>query len=248
MYYFNQSPPVNPPSGLHRGTRPRWVQVGSGTSYEWHDGRLQALAIEALAPGTSLVGSWRIPLVVNGRRAAVSGTLWYRGAPSIVWFWPIAVLVLCVMAAWRLQDAAIDAWMARALAALTLFGITLAAVGRDLHGRPGLSGFGLVELAVILTFVIWALSRVIQDRASSLILFLIAVVATWEGVSLIPTLLHGYVLLAVPPVLGRLAAVICLGGATALGFAIVRLLQREDGGEETEATSAVAAGNVAQGV
>ncbi len=248
MYYFNQSPPVIPPSGLHRSTRPRWVQVGSGTSYEWHDGRLQALAIEAIAPGTSRVGSWRIPLVVNGRHTTVSGTLWYRGAPSIAWFWPIAVLVLCVLAAWRLQDAAIDASMGRLLAVLTLFGITLAAVGRDLHGRPGLSGFGLVELAVILVFAIWALARIARDRASSLVLFLIAVVAAWEGVSLIPTLLHGYVLLAVPPVLGRLAAVICLGGPIALGFAIVRLLRREESGEETEAAGAGTAGTVAQGV
>ena len=248
MYYFNQSPPVNPPFGLHRTTHPRWVQVGSGTSYEWHDGRLQALAIVALAPGTARVGSWRIPLLVNGRRTTISGTLWYRGAPSIVWFWPIAVLLLCVIAAWRLQDAAIDAWMGRLLAVLTLLGITLAAVGRDLHGRPGLSVFGLVELAVVLTFVGWALSRIIRDRATSLILFLIAVVAAWEGVSLIPTLLHGYVLLAVPPVLGRLAAVVCLGGAMALGFVIVRLLQREEGGEEAEAARPATAGNVAQGV
>jgi hypothetical protein len=247
MDYFNQSPPVIPPSGLHRTTRPRWVQIGSGTGYEWHDGRLQALAIEALAPGASFVGSWRIPLVVNGRHTTVAGTLWYRGAPSIAWFWPIAVLVLCVVAAWRLQDAAIDTWMGGVLAALTLFGITLAAVGRDLHGRPGLSGFGLVELAVIVTFVIWALSRIIRDRASSLILFLIAVVAAWEGGSLIPTLLHGYVLLAVPPVLGRLATVICLSGAMALGFAIVRLLHREESGE-TEAGGAGTAGTVAQGV
>ena len=78
--------------------------------------------------------------------------------------------------------------------------------------------------------------------------FLIAVVAAWEGVSLIPTLLHGYVLLAVPPVLGRLAAVICLGGPIALGFAIVRLLRREESGEETEAAGAGTAGTVAQGV
>ncbi len=242
MYYFNQSPSVNPPPGLRRTTRPRWVQAGSGTSYEWHDGRLQALAIEALAPGASLVGSWRIPLVVNGRHTTVSGTLLYRGAPSIVWFWPIAVLVLCVVAAWRLQDAAIDAWMGRVLAALTLFGIALAAVGRDLHGRPGLSGFGLVELAVILAFAIWALSRIARDRASSLILFLIAVVAAWEGVSLIPTLLHGYVLLAVPPVLGRLATVICLSGAIGLGFAILRLLHREQSTEQIDAGGAQTAG------
>jgi hypothetical protein len=168
----------------------------------------------------------------------VSGKLLYQGAPSVAWFWPIVVLVLCVLAGWRLQDAGIDTSMGRALAVLTLFGIALAAVGRDLHGRPGLSGFGLVELAVVLTFVTWALSRIVRDRVTSLLLFLIAVVAAWEGVSLIPTLLHGYVLLAVPPLFGRLATVICLGGAMGLGFAIVRLLRREEGREEIEARDA----------
>ena len=229
MYYFNQSPPINPPSWLRRTTRPRWIPVGSGTSYEWHDGRLQALAIVALAPGASLVGSWRIPLVVNGRPPPFPEHFAYRGAPSIAWFWPIAVLVLCVIAAWRLQDPRIDAATARAVAILTLFGIMLAAVGRDLHGRPALSAIGVVELAVILTFAIWALSRIVRHSAGSLVLFLIAVAAAWEGISLLPTLLHGYVLLAVPPLLGRLATVICLGGAIALGFSIVRLLRREEG-------------------
>ena len=229
MYYFNQSPPINPPSWLRRTTRPRWIPVGSGTSYEWHDGRLQALATVALAPGASFVGSWRIPLVVNGRATSLSGTLAYRGAPSIVWFWPIAVLMLCVLAGWRLQDSLIDAATGRALAVLTVFGIMLAAVGRDLHGRPALSAIGVVELAVILAFAIWALSRIVRHSAGSLVLFLIAVAAAWEGISLLPTLLHGYVLLAVPPLLGRLATVICLGGAIALGFSIVRLLRREEG-------------------
>jgi hypothetical protein len=246
MYYFNQSPPVTPPLGIRRTTRPRWLRVGSGTSYEWHDGRLQALAIEAIAPGASSVGSWRIPLIVNGRRTSVAGTLWYRRAPSIVWFWPMAVLALCVLAAWRLQEARIDAATGRALAVLTLFGITLAAVGRDLHGRPGLSGFGVVELAVISTFVAWALSRVVRDRASSLILFLIAVVAAWEGVSLIPTLLHGYVLLAMPPLLGRIATVICLSGAITLGLPILSLLRREESDEEIGDAGADVVGAMAQ--
>ena len=135
--------------------------------------------------------------------------------------------------------------MGRVLAVFTLLGIMLAALGRDLHGRPGLSGFGVVELAVILTFVAWALSRIAHDKASSLILFLIAVVAAWEGVSLIPTLLHGYVLLAVPPLFGRAATVICLGGAIVLGFPIVRLLRRE---ESDEIQAAATASNTAQRV
>jgi hypothetical protein len=223
MYYFNQIPPANPPSRLGRTTPAHWIPVGDGDSYEWHDGRLHALALEAVAPGTSSLGSWRIPLVVNGRRLAVSGTLWFQGAPSIAWFWPVAVLLLCVLAAWRLHDLKIDSEVARLIALLTLVGITIAAIGRDLHGRPGLSGFGVAELTLIAVLAAWTASRIARDRAGAFAFCVVVVAALWEGITLIPTLLHGYVLLGVPPFLGRLATVMCLGGAVALALPTVRL-------------------------
>jgi len=234
MYYFNQNPPVDPPLGLKRDAPERWLRVASGYTYEWHDGRLHAFAMEAVAPGSAFAGPWRIPVLINGRRSAVSGSLWYRGGPSIVWLWPMVVLVLCVLAAWRLQDARVDALTARGLAGLTLFGITLAAIGRDLHGRPGISGFGAVELALITAFTVWAALRVGRDRAGSFTLFVITVVAVWEGLSLFPTLFNGFVLLAIPPFLGRLATIICLGGAIALVFPIVRLLRSEERDADSE--------------
>jgi hypothetical protein len=227
MYYFDQTPAENPPSGLKRHAPQRWLQVGSGLSYQWHDGRLHAFALEAIAPGASYAGSWQIPILVNGRRTAVSGTLWYRGGPSIAWLWPIAILILCVLAAWRLHDSRLDALVARSVAALTLFGIALAAVGRDLHGRPGLSPIGLIELAFIGAPTLWTAWRVARGRAGALTFFLVSVVAIWEALALIPTLFNGYVLLAVPPFFGRLATIICLGGAIALVFPAVRLFRRE---------------------
>jgi hypothetical protein len=236
MYYFDQTPPQNPPSGLKRNAPERWLQVGSGLSYQWHDGRLHAFALEAIAPGASYAGSWQIPLLVNGRRTAVSGTLWYRAGPSIVWLWPIAILILSVLAAWRLHDPQLDAAVARLLAALTLLGIALAAAGRDLHGRPGLSPIGLVELAFIGVPTVWTAWRVARGRAGALTFFLVSVVAIWEALSLIPTLFNGYVLLAVGPFLGRLGTIICLGGAVALVFPAVRLFgyERNDEAEEHE--------------
>lgn len=227
MYYFDQTPPESPPLGLKRGSRPRWVQVGSGLSYEWHDGRLHAFALEAIAPGTSYAGSWQIPLLVGGRRSVISGTLWYRGAPSIVWLWPIAILLLCVLAGWRLNDARLDTITARGVALLTLFGIALATVGRDLHGRPGLSPIGVAELTLICVPTAWTVWRVARDRAGALTFFLVSLVGIWEAISLIPTLFNGYVLLAVGPFLGRLATIICLGGAVALILPAVRVFRVE---------------------
>jgi hypothetical protein len=234
MYYFNETPPETPPLTLRRDARPQWVQVGSGSSYEWHDGRLQALAVESVAPGASYVGAWRIPLLVDGRHTVVSGTLWYRGAPSIVWFWPIVILVLCVAAAWRLRDIRIDGAVGGIVASLALLGIVLAAIGRGFHGRPGLSGFGVFEFVVVVALAGWAAWRMAGRRPPAPTFFVIAAVAFWEGLTLLPTLLHGYVLLAVPPFIGRLATVICLGSAIAILPPAVRLFKAEHGAE-TEA-------------
>lgn len=237
MSYFNQTPPATPPRRLRTTAAPRWIQVAGGSSYEWHDGRLQALSIESIRPGASYVGAWRIPLVVNGRHTEVAGTLRHRGAPSIVWFWPIAILLLCVAAGWRLRELRIDLAMGRAVALLTLFGILLAAVARGFHGRPGLSGFGLFECAIVSGLAVWTALRIKRPQVGALTFFLITVAAAWEGITLAPTLLHGYVLLAVPPFVGRLAAVICLGGAIALVPPAVRIFRAEAEDEDDEANA-----------
>src|SRR5579875_3156527 len=234
MYYFNQTPPATPPPRLKRDTPPRWLQVGSGRSYEWHDGRLHAFALEAVTPGGSKVGPWRIPLLVDGHRSAMSGTLWHRGAPSIAWLWPVAILVLCVLAGWRLNDLRIDALVARALAAVTLIGISLGEIGRNLHGRPGISVVGVVELAFILALTGWTAWRVLRGRAGSLTYFLVVCAGAWQAISLISTLLHGYVLLAVPPFVGRVATIMCIGGTIALVLPTVRLFRRENEDEPRE--------------
>jgi hypothetical protein len=234
MYYFDQTPPENPPPGLKRTARRHWLPVGSGPSYQWHDGRLHAFALEAIAPGASYAGAWQIPVVINGQRTAITGTLWYRGGPSIAWLWPIAILLLCVLAAWRLHDPRLDALVARLVAGLTLFGIALAALGRDLHGRPGLSIIGLVELTLIGLPTLWTVRRVVRGRAGALTYFVVSVVAIWESLSLIPTLFNGYVLLAVGAFLGRLATIICLGGAVALLLPAVRLFRQEQREEESD--------------
>jgi hypothetical protein len=239
MYYYNQIPPANPPSRLGKLTPPHWIAVAHGYSYEWHDGRLQALALEAIAPGSSYLGAWRIPLVLDGRQLALSGTLWFRAAPSIAWFWPVVVLLLCVLAAWRLRDLRLDAAVARFVALFTLVGITLAAIGRDLHGRPGLSGFGVAELTFIAVLAAWTAWRTVRDRARAFAYCLIVVAALWEGITLVPTLLHGYVLLALPPFLGRLATVMCLGGAVALTLPTIRLYRAALAEEETEPAGSV---------
>jgi hypothetical protein len=227
MYYLNQTPIAEtPPSSLTRTTPPRWQTVTSAHAYGWHDGRLHALATVARLPGESYVGRWTVPLVVGGRQALIAGGLWHRDAPSPAWLWVIAVFVLCLLAAWRVRSPRLDAGIARGLATAVLVAVALASVGRELHGRPGLSGFSVAELVVILALVALGLRLVLRRRIGFLTIFVVAFVSVWEGVTLLTTLLNGYVLMAVPAALARGATVICLGGGIGLVLLALRLAER----------------------
>lgn len=231
MYYLNQTPSAwAVPTGLTRTTRPRWQPASAGHDYEWHDGRLQALASVAVAPGTSYVGRWSIPMDLDGRQTAISGGLWHAGNPSIVWFWPLAVLFLCFWAAWRVRSAALDRRVAWILGVTALVALSVACLARELHGRPGVSIFQSVELGLVLAFALWQLQRVLSARASWFSSLLIALVALWQGLDLFPTLLNGYVLVEFPAAVVRAATVICLGCAVCLGLFALRLGDREESG------------------
>ena len=133
-----------------------------------------------------------------------------------MWFWPIVVLILCTLAARRVRRPELDALTARLLAVPTLLAIAVAALARELHGRPTVSATQIITLVIILVFVLWALRQVLFRRPSYFTYFPIAFVALWEGLNLVSTLLDGFVLAAVPALVARVAAVICIGGGVSL--------------------------------
>jgi hypothetical protein len=229
MYYLNQTPVAEtPPASLARNTPPHWQTVSAGHDYEWHDGRLQALAAVALAPGESYVGRWSIPLLVNGRLSSISGGLWHAGAPSIAWFWPIVVLLACVLAAWRVRRRTLDIQLSRVLGAGTLIALAVAGIARELHGRPTVTPSEYGELAAILLFAAWGLFRVSFRRPGYFTYFVIAFIAFWEGVDLVTTLVNGFVLVALPAALVRGATVLCLAGGAGLALLVFRLAADAD--------------------
>ena len=231
MYYLNQTPvALTPPVNLTAKTPPDWRRISGSHAYSWHDGRLHALAAVALAPGATFAGRWRVPLIVNGRATAITGGLWYAADPSIVWFWPIPVLLLCVLAAWRLRDASLDARVARLLAVAALLATGAAAVGQQLYGRPDVAVLHLVELPVILVFVLWGLSRVAFKPRGFFKYLLFALAALWQGAIMIPVLLYGFVLSALPAFATRAATVVCLGAGVSLLLLVFRLPEQSEGG------------------
>jgi hypothetical protein len=229
LYYLNQTPVAQtPPAGLTRTTPAAWQRVSSGHTYTWHEGRLHAPAALARPASGSYAGAFSVPVVLDGHPSAIAGGVFYTAAPSIVWFWPVAVILLCLLAARRLHDPALDRACAVGLTLGVALGVLVASLARTLHGRPNVSGFGIAELVVTLSFLAWVLRRVIERRTGFMVTFALAFVALWEGITLLPVLTHGYVLLALPAFPSRAAAVVCLGGGVALVLTSLRLGERPD--------------------
>ena len=132
----------------------------------------------------------------------------------------------CVLAARRLRRPELDERVARGLAAIALAGFAVAVTGQQLHGRPSVSVGQAIMLAVALAFAAWGAWRLVRRRHGWFTFFIIAAVAIWEGASLIAVLLDGYVLLALPPVLARVAVVACLSAGVALLPVVFALAER----------------------
>ncbi len=226
MYYLNHTPAETPPTSITRATPPDWRSVSSGHDYVWHDGRLHALAAVAISSHASFVGTWRIPARIDGRLSAISGGLWHADDPSLVWFWPIVVLLACVLAAVRLRNSALDLLLARALGVTALAATALGGIGRELYGRPTVGAFQLIVIGILAAFVLWALPGAVRGRWVPLLV--IAFAALWVGGLLVPTLLHGFVLMAIPTFPARAAAVACLACAPAVVLLVFRLALSED--------------------
>jgi hypothetical protein len=235
MFFLNQNPAQTPPAGLRPATPPGWQTVTTAHEYSWHDGRLHALATVALQPGTSYVGTWRIPISVGGRRTAISGGLRHADDASIVWFWPIVVLLACALAAARVRRRSLDAIASGVLALLALAATGTIAAGAELYGRPHVVAGQLVVLGLVLAFVAYGLVRVLLGRAGGFHLFVISFVALWAGGALVPVLVNGFVLMAVPAFVARAAVVLALGGGAGL---FLVLLARMDRAQDAPSPSA----------
>jgi len=238
MYFLNQTPAETPPANVGPNTRPQWDRVSSGHNYGWHDGRLHALAATALSPGAEYVGRWTIPVRIDGRLTAISGGLWHANDPPIVWFWPIVVLLGCVLAARRLRRPELDTWVGRVLSVAALVAIAVGGAGQQLHGRPTVSIGQYIGLGVILALAAFGIFRVLVRRPGYFAFLVIAVVAVWEGIQLIPTLLNGFVLAAVPAFAARTAAVVCLGSAAGLLSLVTRMADRDEAASTIDGESA----------
>jgi hypothetical protein len=217
LFYISQTPvEAIPPARITAKTAPDWVKVSSGHQWMWRDGRLQAFARQALVPGQRYAGPWSIALKVNGTATSVSGGLYYQPHPSVVWFWPVAVILLCVIAVWRVRSNALDRRLVTALTLSLLAALALVAGARLLHGRPTVSPVQVTEFVIAAGAILAGATVFARGRFPAAIPLIVAFVALWAGLTFLPILTHQDVQLILPAWLTRAATVLLLGGGLSL--------------------------------
>ncbi len=217
LYYISQTPvEAIPPAKITAKTPPHWVQVSSGHQWMWRDGRLQAFARQTLVPGQRYAGPWSIAMRVNGRATRVSGGLYFQPHPSVVWFWPVAVILLCVIAAWRLRSNRLDRRLVIALTGSLLAALVVVVTARLLHGRPSVSPVQIVEFALALLAILAGAAAFARGRFPAALPLIVAAVALFAGLTFLPVLTHQDVQLILPGWLTRAATVLLLGGGLSL--------------------------------
>ncbi len=99
--YLNQDRYANVklPKSASAKAAPKWVKVGSGNSFQWHDHRIHWMSTIPPAPIKATpdvrhhIFDWRVPFLAGGKQYAVVGSLDYEppdedgggGTSSLVW-------------------------------------------------------------------------------------------------------------------------------------------------------------------
>jgi hypothetical protein len=202
--------------------RPAWLQSSSGRTIVWHDARVQSL------PHGVDRARWSIPLVVDGRRARLSGSVRRVPAPS-PWPW-LALAIAFAAAAFLIRGRRGFVTGLLGLFAGTgtvVVELAFALASGTSQGRWVEAGnevlFALVGLAV--------LARGSPD-AQAIASGALGLLALLAGLAKLPALLHGVVLSALPATIIRaaVALTICSGvAATAVGLVVFfELLERDE--------------------
>jgi hypothetical protein len=220
-YYLNRARPLTPPAGLGPRTPPAWKRLTASRSTSWHEDRLHALALASHSSATAYVGRWVVPLLVNGKRTEIAGTLWHAARPSLLWLWPLVLLLACVPALLRLRDARWDTAAALLLAALALGAATAARLGRELYGRPTVSTGQLVLVGATCAVVAGLCALFASRDWRTLAGVAIGIAGVYQGLALLATLRNGYVLAAIPAWAERSATVISFVAGAALLIVVI---------------------------
>jgi hypothetical protein len=195
-----------------------WTVVSAGSGFTWHENRLRPLTVRGSVPASRPVAGWRIPMIVDGRRVALTGAEWFRSAPSIVPWVAAGLLLLAAAAAVAyarrdrvLQPAALAAMVSAAAA------WTAGWDGILLEGRPSTPAVVLaVVWPVVSAGLIAAVASVGGGNARMVSWAIVGALAATFSVPELPAFTGGFVLSALGATWARVAILASFAGGTAV--------------------------------
>jgi hypothetical protein len=210
-----------------------WRLVRRAHVFAWHENRLRPVPdVREDSQRAQAVASWTVPLIVDGRAGALSGTEWQATAPS-PWPWigaGVLLVALSLLAGRRLSER-VQRLIAGALLLIAFTGLMASWSGVILSGRATVPAelfaiaFGVVSAA----FLIIGVAAADGARQAGVMALIGAFAATF-ALPLITIFEHGFVLSALPTTVARItaaAAVVCGLSAAAVCAPGVRALLSE---------------------
>jgi hypothetical protein len=196
-----------------------WVRVATGHTFLWHDHRLAPPG--GLHPGAS--APWSLPVTLDGRPAALTGTFTRVAAPEL-WPWLIAALLaIAGLSALVRATPGRRAETAAALAGVAASGALAAsaafATGDAIAKRAQWIEVGSAALLAVLA----AAALLLGDRSTRMwAAMVVGVIAAALGLGSLSVFWHGVVVSSLPANVARLATAIAfLGGAAAVVLAVL---------------------------
>jgi hypothetical protein len=205
--WVNRSSPTAQANRLVRHPEKGWKRVAHGQELAWHEHRLAPPPFASGRYGP--VARWRVPLLVNGRRTAISGSFWRVPRPV---FWPwalgaagaIAIAAFAMLRRPRLRLGATIAGGILAgvagLTAQTSFSLRDAPTG---HIGWALIGAGIAIAAIAAWLLVVAAGTHRAYVAGAIGVGVAAFCLSWLGV-----FFHGAVVSALPAPAARLACAV----------------------------------------
>ena len=208
-----------------------WHLVSSGHTLAWHENRLRPTTIVA-GGGTRPVGRWSVPMVVNGRRATLTGVEWWGPPPSL---WPWIAAGLAALAAAALAARYVSQQTVRRVALALVLPVVVALVvgwaGIFLVDQVTALGLAVSAVAVVVTalFAGFAVAAA-SGPAQTCVAGVVGATAATFAIPQLTIFAHAFVRSALPATPARLMMWIAVVGGTVLVAlcvpAVVELLDR----------------------
>jgi hypothetical protein len=191
-----------------------WTRVSSSPSFAWHEHRLTP---------AGAAGRFVIPVLENGRPAAIAGTFVRVPRPRL-WLWLGGGVALFAAVALAASDRRLRVPLALGLGVVSGIAAFAAAVGFALRDQTrGGVGWVAIGAAIAVAVALGVPLVRLSDRRRARTAGIAGAVAAAVAITWLPVFWHGVVISAFPADAARLACALALvGGAAAAAISLFR--------------------------